>query len=217
MTCGRRSYPRLLIVLLVGGVVSLLERQGSGGPSGLQNQQAVAAPRLDGSIPSPLRRAETPSHAESEGDSSIDSPHDRVRLGSAGDRQRGPSASPYFPLGRARDAIPGSLSTTLVSLRELRSCDRCRARSQLRTPMRRRRRHPPGVAEEDRCGRRRLLLSRFGEIDDERPRPVNREINNLRRHLSRARCLPVSVAHGVADRRRALEQVIKQIRDTFKL
>src|SRR5688572_10955378 len=31
------------------------ERQGSGGPSGLQNRQGVATRRLDGSIPSPLR------------------------------------------------------------------------------------------------------------------------------------------------------------------
>src|SRR5436190_4667718 len=34
---------------------SLLERQGSGGPSGLQNRQARVAHGLEGSIPSPLR------------------------------------------------------------------------------------------------------------------------------------------------------------------
>src|SRR5437588_8315262 len=34
------------------------ERQGSGGPSGLQNRQGGAAPRLEGSIPSPLRTGE---------------------------------------------------------------------------------------------------------------------------------------------------------------
>jgi len=32
-----------------------VERQGSGGPSGLQNRQGVVARRLEGSIPSPLR------------------------------------------------------------------------------------------------------------------------------------------------------------------
>src|SRR3954454_5478222 len=36
-------------------LASASERQGSGGPSGLQNRQAGAALRLDGSIPSPLR------------------------------------------------------------------------------------------------------------------------------------------------------------------
>src|SRR4051794_4450446 len=36
-------------------VISRAERHGPGGPSGLQSRQAVAAPRLDGSIPSPLR------------------------------------------------------------------------------------------------------------------------------------------------------------------
>src|SRR3712207_5442117 len=40
-------------------LVLALERQGSGGPSGLQNRQGGAAPRLDGSIPSALRCAET--------------------------------------------------------------------------------------------------------------------------------------------------------------
>src|SRR4051812_47106744 len=34
---------------------SRLERQGSGGPSGLQNRQARATHGLEGSIPSPLR------------------------------------------------------------------------------------------------------------------------------------------------------------------
>src|SRR5436190_15419546 len=37
-------------------LASAPERQGSGGPSGLQNRQAGAALRLDGSIPSPLRK-----------------------------------------------------------------------------------------------------------------------------------------------------------------
>src|SRR4051794_31231248 len=37
------------------GLQSPAERQGSGGPSGLQNRQACAAHRLEGSIPSPLR------------------------------------------------------------------------------------------------------------------------------------------------------------------
>ena len=36
------------------------ERQGPGGPSGLQNRQGVVARRLEGSIPSPLRRAQRP-------------------------------------------------------------------------------------------------------------------------------------------------------------
>src|SRR3954453_19375812 len=40
-------------------VASGSERHGSGGPSGLQNRQGVAAPRLEGSIPSPLRRAQS--------------------------------------------------------------------------------------------------------------------------------------------------------------
>src|SRR3954470_5113287 len=45
-----RAIPRSLTPL-----ASAAERQGSGGPSGLQNRQAGAALRLDGSIPSPLR------------------------------------------------------------------------------------------------------------------------------------------------------------------
>jgi hypothetical protein len=42
------------------GVSSAAERQGSGGPSGLQNRQGGAAPRLEGSIPSPLRGRDFP-------------------------------------------------------------------------------------------------------------------------------------------------------------
>src|SRR3989440_4677280 len=38
------------------------ERQGSGGPSGLQNRQGGAAPRLEGSIPSPLRGLDFAAH-----------------------------------------------------------------------------------------------------------------------------------------------------------
>jgi hypothetical protein len=48
-----RTYWRMMGA--VRAVTSVLERQGSGGPSGLQNRQALAAPGLEGSIPSPLR------------------------------------------------------------------------------------------------------------------------------------------------------------------
>jgi len=73
-----------------------VERQGSGGPSGLQNRQAGAALRLDGSIPSPLRRQKpctsrtshdpppsgpqlTPS-PRSEGWARAGAPHDRAAV-----------------------------------------------------------------------------------------------------------------------------------------
>ena len=49
---GRRAIAR-------GGLASRAEWHGPGGPSGLQNRQAVVARRLEGSIPSPLRFKES--------------------------------------------------------------------------------------------------------------------------------------------------------------
>ena len=60
----RRRRPRLrprgrapALALLSAALRSPAERHGPGGPSGLQNRQAVVARRLEGSIPSPLRLA----------------------------------------------------------------------------------------------------------------------------------------------------------------
>src|SRR5436190_4400701 len=50
--------PCLRHTRVIAALASAPERQGSGGPSGLQNRQAGAALRLDGSIPSPLRGRE---------------------------------------------------------------------------------------------------------------------------------------------------------------
>src|SRR3954452_12745262 len=52
---GFRAGPRRSRSPARAALASPAERQVSGGPSGLQNRQAGAALRLDGSIPSPLR------------------------------------------------------------------------------------------------------------------------------------------------------------------
>ena len=94
---GGVAQPSLTPAGWRGDARLVAERQGSGGPSGLQNRQGVATPRLDGSIPSPLRARVSASKAGSRPHRTRFAIEPLAPLSPAVTRSQGETISPRFP------------------------------------------------------------------------------------------------------------------------